>query len=158
MADEFQLSAPYAPRPIQHLCVHEHAGYLIKLYSIVYGNESLDRATYDECLTVALNDLPQPAVTRYRPGVGFAILHQGRGWHYLVLSWWDNENELPQRIWVRERNEPAVRWRRAAPHQSICVWDLQVIWFEREQYVKHVLAPRERTSVEDYLKAQLNAG
>lgn len=154
MHDSFQLSEPFAPRPIQFLEVRAHAGHRIKLYSITYGDEPLDRATYDDALNLALTDLPQPAVTKHRPGVGFAICHQGRGWHYLVLSWWDNENELPQRIWVRERDDASRSWRRAEPHQSICVWDLQIIWFEREQYVRHVLS--SSADVDAYLGSRLN--
>lgn len=156
MPNEFILSEPYAPRPIRFLEVHEHAGWRIKLYSITYGSEPCDRATYDECLAIAMSDLPQPAVTKHRPGVGFAICHQGRGWHYLVLNWWDNENELPQRIWVCERDKPNALWRRAAANQSVCVWDLQVIWFEREMYVKRVLMSRGRVNVDGYLAEQFN--
>jgi hypothetical protein len=111
---------------------------------------------YDACLAIALDDLPHPAVTQHRPGVGFAIFHQGRGWHYLVLSWWDNQNELPQRVWVRERDHPNATWHRAEPHQSICVWDLQVIWFEREMYVKHVLS-RDAANVDAYIAEQFKS-
>jgi hypothetical protein len=153
----FQLSEPYAPRPIRFLGLHDHAGWRIKLYSITYGDEPLDRATYDAGLQLALPDLPQPAVTQHRPGVGFAICHQGRGWHYLVLNWWDNENELPQRIWVNEREKSDSTWRRAEGNQSICVWDLQIIWFERETYVKHMLLSRETVNVDAYLAEQFKS-
>jgi len=156
MSGQFILSEPYAPRPIRFLGLHDHAGYRIKLYSMTYGDPPLERATFDPGLQLALPDLPQPAVSADRPGVGFAIYHQGRGWHYLVLNWWDNENELPQRIWVRERGQPNSNWRRAAENQSICVWDLQLIWFEREMYVKHVLMSRDRVNVDGYLTEQLN--
>jgi hypothetical protein len=158
MADEgeFVLSEPYAPRPIRFLGVHAHAGYRIKVYSITCGSEPLDRGMYDACLAIALDDLPHPTVTQHRPGVGFAIFHQGRGWHYLVLSWWDNQNELPQRVWVRERDHPNATWRRAEPHQSICVWDLQVIWFEREMYVKHVLS-RDAANIDAYIAEQFKS-
>ena len=152
----FKPSEPYAPRPIRSLGVHAHASYRIKLYAITYGAQPLDRATYDEALPLAVRDLPQPAITKTRPGVGFAIFHQGRGWRYLVLNWWDNENELPQRIWVRERDDPHARWRRAAPDQSICVWDLQVIWFEREMYVKHVLS-RDGVNLDAYVNSTLKS-
>ena len=95
-------------------------------------------------------DLPLPAITQHRPGVGFAILHQGRGWHYLVLNWWDNENEWFSRVHVKpvSRDES---WRRASNGEAACVWDLQVIWFEREMYVRHVLMLREGVNVDAYL-------
>jgi hypothetical protein len=153
----FHVSEPYAPRPIRFLGVHEHAGWRIKLYSITYGDSPLDRATFNTGLQLAIPDLPQPAESAHRPGVGFAIFHQGRGWHYLVLNWWDNENELPQRIWVRERDGATARWRRAEGNQSICVWDLQVIFFEREMYVKHVLTSRDGVNVDEYVDAKFKS-
>jgi hypothetical protein len=157
MSERFELSEPYAPRPIRFLELREHADWRIKLSSITDGDEPFGRGSYDQALTLALSELPRPTAAQHRPGVGFAILHQGRCWHYLVLAWWDNENELPQRIWVRERDDPNARWRRAEANQSICVWDLQVIWFEREQYVKHVLSSRERLDIDGYMHARLKA-
>src|SRR3954463_6479250 len=97
----FQRSETYRDRPIDDLGALSRGGWRVKRYSIRYGTEPLERESYDAMLDRALaTDLPSPPETAHRPGVAFAIFHQGRGWHYLVLSWWDNENELPQRIYV----------------------------------------------------------
>jgi hypothetical protein len=154
----FQRTEAYAPRPIRFLELLERDGWRLKLYSITYSPAPLDRAIYDEAITIALSELPQPAVALHRPGVGFIICHQGRGWHYLVTSWWDNENELPQHVYVRPIAPAPPRaagdgWRRAAEGQSICVWDLQIIAFEREAYVRHVLSPAAGPDVEAYLES-----
>jgi hypothetical protein len=79
-----------------------------------------------------------PAVAPGRPGLGFAILHRGRTGDYLILCWWDHENELPTRVWVRDESG----WR-PARSESTCVWDLRVLWWEREAYVATVLAGRD---------------
>lgn len=135
----FKVTQPYRPRPTRFLRLQEHDGWRLKVYSIVYGEMDLDHPTYDEGLALALDDLPEDAVTESRPGVGFVIFHQGRGVHYLVLAWWDNENELPLRVFVRGSDEPSI-WREARGAESICVWDLQVIDFERDAYIKAILS------------------
>ena len=37
-----------------------------------------------------------------------------------------------------------------------CVWELEVLWFERNAWVKHVLMKNESPDFENYLLEQLN--
>jgi len=158
----------FAPRPTRFLGVRDFEGWRLKVYSIILGDRPLDRDGFERGLDLAIQSLPRDeSVTTSRPGVGFVILHQGRGADYVVLCWWDRENELPMRIVVRERDEGieasrdqgtggssdqgARSWRPARGSESICVWDIDVIWFERNAYVETVLAagardPREAIS------------
>ncbi len=80
------------------------------------------------------------------PGVGSAIIHQGATAGYFLLSWWDNDNELPMRVFVRE----GERWRPARDSELFCVWDLEIIWHEREAFVRSMLT-RGGGGVEAYL-------
>ncbi len=136
----------YEPRPLTFLGIQQVAGFRIKRYGIRYGDRSIDTGRFDAGWELVPTLLPQPAVTPDRPGVGFAILHQGRTGDYLILSWWDQQNELPTLIFVRDDNG----WRPAQGGESFCVWDLRVIWWEREAYVNTVLAGRGN-AVELYL-------
>ncbi|HXE57383.1 MAG TPA: hypothetical protein VNK43_05240 [Gemmatimonadales bacterium] len=134
---------PYAPRPIRFHGVRAAADWRIKLYSITHDGSELDWSDFEAGLRLAWAELPQPAVTLERPGLGFLVAHRGRTAHYLVLGWWDRENELPVRVFVRdveEGGDPAA-WRPARGGESFCVWDLQVLWFEREAYVATLLSP-----------------
>lgn len=111
----------------------------LKLYSIVYGGGELDWDAHDEVWALLADALPTPAVTDQRPGVGFVIAHQGNAVHYLVSGWWDRQNELPFRIWVRGL-EPEDRWRPAEGNESVCIYDLAVIWYERGAFIETMLA------------------
>ncbi|MGH7177024.1 MAG: isochorismatase [Tepidisphaeraceae bacterium] len=152
MAPAFAVDEPFAPRPIRFLGLIQHAGWRLKSYSITLRDQALVRANFDAGLALALRDLPAQAVAEHRPGVGFVILHQGRGSDYIVLCWWDSENELPHRTWVRPRENSGAPWRLTGAGQAICVWDLQIIWFERETYVKHVLGATG-VNLDAYLEA-----
>jgi hypothetical protein len=153
----FTVTDPFAPRPVRPGALLVHAGWRIKPYDITLPDESIDESDCARVLPLALDALPSPAQTERRPGVGFCIRHQGRGWSYLVLCWWDSENELPIRIWTRERGGSSA-WAPARPDQSICVWDAQVIAFERDAYIRRVLAQPDAPDLDGYLADRLSAG
>lgn len=153
----FGVSEAYRQRPIRFVELRHWEGWRLKLYSIAYVDGPIDWAAYEAGLALALPALPQPADTAHRPGVGFVIAHQGRGVHYLVLNWWDNENEYFNRVYVRPL-ETAAAWRAASGGESACVWDLQVVAFERDAFVTCVLARPSRPDIERYLTTTLNLG
>jgi hypothetical protein len=128
---------PYAPRPIRFHGVRDLNGYRLKDYSIAARSGGVDWLDFARGFEVVLPDMPRPAVAAGRPGIGFRIAHRGAQESYAVLAWWERENELPIRIAVRRDGE---EWRRAKPDESICVWDIQVLAFERDAYVETLLS------------------
>ena len=138
----------FAPRPVRFLGLAQPNGFRIKKYSIVYGDAPFRADDFAAGLRLAFEALPAPAVTAVRPGAGFAIAHQGNGADFAVLGWWDNENELPLRVVVRPQTADGT-WRPARESESVCVWDLEVVWFERQAYVHTVLSGG---TVDDYLQ------
>jgi hypothetical protein len=137
---------PFEPRPIWFLRERAERGWRIKTYAVRFGPEPFDEAWFEPGIAAAFATLPQPAVTEARAGVGFCILHRGRGADYVVLAFWDRENELPLRVQVRLPGETS--WRPARDTESVCVWDLQIIAFERDAYVATILAtpPRDASA------------
>jgi hypothetical protein len=138
---------PFAARAIRPLGVIGRVGYRLKRYSVAYGPEPLRPQTFDPGVELALRELPQPAVAGGRPGLGFVICHQGRGGDYVVLCWWDLENELPTRVFVRGEQS----WRPARDGESFCVWDLEILWLERQAYVATLLGGGIAAPAEEYL-------
>ncbi|HET6372389.1 MAG TPA: hypothetical protein VFG76_03730, partial [Candidatus Polarisedimenticolia bacterium] len=106
---------------------------------------------FEEGLKTAVVVLPQPARAAGRPGLAIAIAHQGRGCDYLVMSWWGRQNELPTKVFVRDTGE----WRTVRDDESFCVWDMEVLWFEREAYVATILAGGRGDASEAYLARRL---
>jgi hypothetical protein len=129
---------PFAERDIRFEGVRTGDGWSLKVYAVRYGPDPLDRDAFDDALERARATLPPPDAGEGRPGLGFFIAHQGRTGDYGVLGWWNHENELPLAIQVRRsRDEP---WRAAEAGESFCVWDLEVIWAERQAWVETMLA------------------
>ena len=128
----------YQPRQLTFFGVELVAGQRLKVYGIQYGDEPLSHDRFAGGWALATKELPQLGVADDRPGLGFVILHQGKTGDYLILCWWDRENELPTRVFL----SGADGWRQATAEESFCVWDLRVMWWEREAYVSTVLAGR----------------
>jgi len=146
----------YEPRPIDFHGLRDVDGWRLKQYSIAYGPGPVDWPAFEPATALIDAALPRPAGTNERPGVGFVIAHQGRTALYCVLGWWDNENELPVRVFVRGL-EDGAEWRPARGGESFCVWDLQVIAFERDAYVATLLAGGDvRTATRAYVEAVLS--
>lgn len=106
-----------------------------KLYSIWYGEAAIAPGAYRHGIEMALASLPHAAPEAGRPGLGFLIVHRGSALAYVMLAWWDRENELPVRVFVRSDNA----WRSAGESESFCVRDLEIIHYERNAYVETVL-------------------
>jgi hypothetical protein len=151
MSGGFCVSEEFSPRPVLSHGVRDAGGYKLKEYSILYGPDALSVGQFALGLPAAFAALPQPAVTPSRPGAGVLILHQGRGARYIVLGWWDNENELPLKIWTQSRAIGGAPWLPASGGQSVCVWDIEVLNFERNAYVERVLRSPKSPDVRGYL-------
>lgn len=144
------VSQPYQDRTIRPLGVRGAAGWRLKTYAVLYGEAGLHLPLYEDGFVVAGQKLPQPPVTDRRAGVGFVIFHQGRGVHFLLLNWWDREDELFHRGMVRGMEEDDI-WVWAGEGELGGVWDIQIIAFERDAWVETVLCRPEAPDVEGYL-------
>jgi hypothetical protein len=154
----FRRREAYASREIRFLSVIQRDGWRVKSYAIRHRDRVATTSESNDFISKAVDSLPRSAVAVDRPGVGFVIHHQGVGADYLVLHWWDNQNECPSRVWVRHvdgdiASEP---WRPAEGSEAVCVWDLQVIGFERDAFVRHVLSPPDGPDIDAYLREHLS--
>jgi hypothetical protein len=130
---------PYAPRHIEFRGQRRFRGWRLKVYSIALTSAPVDLAEFETAFQAAELSLPDPDAESGRPGLGILIAHQGKTGDYTVLGWWNHENELPLQIWVRRSRSEG--WRPAEAGESVCVWDLQVIWHERQAWISAMLAP-----------------
>lgn len=127
----------FEPRALGYHGAHEQGGWTLKLYSVRHGDEPVNWPAFRAALHDAVDGLPAPDDAAGRPGLGFAIAHQGATGDYMVVGWWNHENELPLAISVRRSRDEA--WRPATSDESICVWDLEIAWHERQAWVRHML-------------------
>lgn len=93
---------------------------------------------------------PAQAHADQRHGIGFIIVHDARTAAIALYYWWQSFNELHQRILVGPRHEPRAMTQ--LEHASAgCVWEIEVIDFERRAWLADVLANPGGPDVERYL-------
>ncbi len=98
---------------------------------------------------IALHDrVPRPALAaatrRFADVVipdgasGFTIAHDAATTGLALVYWWANENELHQRVFAAPLDDPAAL-KPADGTGMACVWELEVIDFERRAWLEDVL-------------------
>jgi hypothetical protein len=146
---------PYEPRHVRFRKRLTVAGWTLKLYGVSVREEAISDDLAASAVDVAATVLPQPPLTGGRYGVGFVIAHESVSTSYVLVCWWDERNEVHQRIFSAPASHPSE----LAPHDSSaigCVWELSVTDFERRAWIEHVLEPGGTPDVTTYLRQELN--
>ena len=143
---------PYQARSVQSRSLFEYAGWRLKPY-VIFATENTSYLALEVAAYAAAQQiLTQPAVLPpLRYGVGFLIIHAGRDSDFVLVGWWSQENELALRVLTAPPGQPEQLTERTNLDGTVaCVWDLAVIWREREAWVKHLLRC-EPWDIEGYL-------
>jgi hypothetical protein len=145
----------YSPRLVKALPPLDVCGRALKAYAMYAEPERSATLPAPEWLQhQAASVLREPPHEGDHPA-GFLILHYGVDGDYLLVSQWYDANMLKH--WVRGSVADAggnTTFAPLAQHDLIaCVWELEVIKFERDAWVNTVLAhgKLDRTSLDAYL-------
>lgn len=159
--------APYEPRTITFLGLHECAQATLKLYGISRDGTRPDPALLEAACRLAGVWLAAPRAACTAGGVDWAacpehglgslIVHTGRESVFAVLDCWLGENMLRHHAWAAPL-AGSGRFESLAPSGvAICVWELAVVQHERAAWLRHVLTPEGRADRAAYLADVLNA-
>ena len=107
----------------------------IKLYAISASGAPVDPQEFVQ----EWEDAKRRRAVNWSKTPAFGIFHAGASMLYVVLCWWGNGNELFTAVSVREEG----RWIEDRNRFSFCIWDLQVMWFERNSFIKHLYSGAE---------------
>lgn len=151
-----QLRGPHKPRPVRFLGLHELGEWRVKVYGITAAGERPRQELTDAAFSVAADVLPQPAHGEDRYGVGFLVVHDAADFGFVLVDWWQGENEIYQKMFSAELSRPGEL--RPHPSDAVgCVWELGVTDFERRAWIEDVLANPSGPDLELYLSRHFNA-
>ena len=84
------------------------------------------------------------------------ILHEGKEGCFAIINWWIDENMMQLYVYLAN-NENTSHFELYSDKGIItCVWEMAVLWFERNAWVKHVLMNTATPDFEKYLAEHLN--
>ncbi|AIF46226.1 hypothetical protein [Dyella japonica] len=117
----------YRPRPIASLPADTDADG-IKVYTIAADGKDVDISRY----LPRLRAMKQARPISWRDIPAFTICHEGAKARYLVLGWWGNDNEM----FIAVAAEDASGWVEDMSRYSFCLWDMEVMWHERNAFIE----------------------
>jgi hypothetical protein len=151
-----RVAAPYRPRHVRFLRRADVEGWRLKLYGIALEGKEPDREFVEATSRLAGSVLPRPPVTDGRYGVGFATAHDAAAAFIALVYWWQSENELHQRIFVGPKASP-IDLEQVENQPAGCVWELEIVDFERRAWLEDVLANPDGPDLERYLSRHVDA-
>lgn len=152
---QIKLKSGFRPRPVRFLELFECGPWRIKLYGLTAEHTRLLPEVVAAAKKLFRSTLPKDPVAAKSYGVGFAGVHCGSDSNFVFVDWWANENELHHCVFTSTLKRP-VDFTPGEDGLSACVFDLQLIWFERNAWVEKVLANPTGPDLEAYLQKQLS--
>ncbi len=148
---------PYDVRPIKFIELVNSNGWRIKVYEISANSNPHTEEAMSEGMNTVLSNLPQPAITEQRYGVGFLVIHHGTMRNWYLLDWWEKGDIIHQKLFSSPLDEPGSI--SAEPDKSLiaCVHEFRVIAFESEAWIQSVLCRDDKPSFENYLRVRLDS-
>lgn len=146
---------PYEARRVQFRELLTVDQWTLKMYGVAVGDAVISAALAESAATVARSAVPMPPITATRYGAGFVMAHESVSTAYVLVCWWDERNEVHQRIF----SGPAGAHYQLQPHDSRvigCVWELAVTDFERRAWIQHVMKNPARPDFGAYFAQQMN--
>ena len=147
---------PYTKRAIKCLELAEVDGWRLKIYGINATSRKLPEKLIVDGKNAALSQLPRPAITDQRYGVGFLIIHRGAMANWFLLNWWGYQDIVQQKLFSSPSNDPD----NVSPVEDksimACVYELDIYHFESKALVENVLSDTKDPNFEAYLQQQLN--
>lgn len=149
------LEAPYRPRHVRFIRREDVEGWRLKLYGIALNGKEPDPDFVEATRDLAASILPQPPSADDRYGVGFATAHDATSVYIALIYWWQSENELHQRIYVSTKASP-IAFVPVEQQPAGCVWELEIVDFERRAWIEDVLANPDGPDVGGYLARRVD--
>lgn len=148
----------YRPRSIRFMGIWTPGSWRVKQYGISYRRRAPRPPLLEAGRRAARESLAGPARGTEHYGLGFLGVHEGRDADVVFVDWWAAENELHHHLFVAPPGRPGEMRPRREGELTACVWDLQVMAFEREAWVRSVLTHADSPRWEDYLDDVLSIG
>lgn len=147
----------YKPRKIEFHHLETVNNWKIKVYSITFKN----KFSADKVLANAIANLPKwlegtklLGLETYK--IAFLIVHEGRDGVWTLLNWWIGENMLQSVTFYTSFDDENEFEETPQTGGMACVWELEIIDFERKMWIEYILKKVENPDFAGYLNQQLN--
>lgn len=144
-------------RKIRFRELHQVNGWTVKIYTIVKSGVFEEGLFYKN----ALEELPKWLELKNNfddsnDKIAFLILHVGTEGIFSIINWWVGNNMLNTHIFISDKNQPNHFKQISGKGLAPCIWELEVINFERVSWMYHILKQAPKPNYQTYLEDHYN--
>ena len=141
------LAHAYHQRRAEFVSEERIGDWRLKLYGLAAPDKGVRPELIETTRRLAAESLPP--VDDSNHGAAFAIAHDAR-FPIALVYWWHAENELHQRQFFGQPDEPTNL--APVPHPGAgCVWEMGVIQFERGAWIEDVIGNPAGPDLDRYM-------
>lgn len=147
----------YQPRHIKFIEIFEQQNICFKYYSISNRNEIAEqknREIVKQKALLWLQAMESQGFNTYQTAI--VMVHEVKEGLMGIISRWIDENMLQTHVYLQNSNQPNEFHLISQNGISTCVWEIAVLWHERNAWVKHILTQHKKPDMQSYLNEQLN--
>lgn len=152
------ITHPFKPRLISFIEVFNCNDWKIKLYTITYDSAAVSTETINTVkshLDKWLLKSQDYNLPTYK--IATLIIHKWKGGHFVIIKWWIGENMMQILVFLATNKEPSNFKLYSDKGIVTCVWELEILWFERNAWVEEVLRKQiTESNIQNYLQINLN--
>lgn len=91
--------------------------------------------------------------------LGFVILHRAGNYLLLLLTTWRNTNEMWESVYAKDVTQPGgytLNQFTGTHRATYCVWELGIVWHERDAWVRFLSSPRDQEAKLAYVTSKFS--
>lgn len=150
----------YKTRHIQFKELIKVNNWTTKIYTISKTNEFKNKIYYKN----VIDKLPEwlnmeNSFNATNDKIAYLILHEGSEGLFSIINWWVGKNMLNTNIFFTNHEETNIFKMISGDGLAPCIWELEIINYERISWIKNVLKkapnPDYKTYLEDSITCEL---
>lgn len=131
----------------------------VKVYTITHQSRFESAVTLQSAITKLPGWLGKSQATGFEThGAAFLIVHEGLDGVWTLINWWMCGELLQSLTFFTSYETPTEFQPFPQEGFAACVWELEVIVFERSMWIEHMLKKADNPSFDQYLQASLSTG
>ena len=150
----------FKKRAISYLGLYEFNDWKFKIYNIKYDETKV----IPEIEKIIKSKLPdwvkeKTQINSYpNYKIGTVIIHEAKDCVFTLVNWWVYENVLQHHVYFSELDSPNEIVDYSDKGIQFCVWEISVLWFEKNLWVENILKNSKNPNWESYLNNHYESG
>jgi hypothetical protein len=123
-----------------------------KWYNLYPEQKEITDVHIDETKSFIISEIKN-GILNLDNDLGYIILHLAGEYLLLLINTWRNTNEVWESVYFKKLNEKEYQPNKfETEHRATyCVWELGIVWHERNAWVRFIKSERDEKAKQEYL-------